>query len=138
MNPVDNATIAVITDDGNTISQHFGRATYYLVATIENGQIVKREMRSKLGHNHFAGQHHAGEGPTGPHGLDTDSHNKHLQMSEVINDCQALICGGMGGGAYQSMQARGIRPIVTDITDIDQAILAYIEGKIVDKIERLH
>ncbi len=32
--------IAAITDDGKTISLHFGRAQQYLVATVENGQIV--------------------------------------------------------------------------------------------------
>ena len=28
--------IAIITDDGKTISQHFGRANYYAVVTIDN------------------------------------------------------------------------------------------------------
>jgi hypothetical protein len=31
-------TIAVISDDGRTVSQHFGRARYYVVLTVENGQ----------------------------------------------------------------------------------------------------
>ena len=39
--------IAAITDDGKTISLHFGRAQQYLVATVENGQIVNRELRDK-------------------------------------------------------------------------------------------
>ena len=50
--------IAVITDDGKTISQHFGRAPYYLVLTIEEGKIVSREMRDKMGHNQFSAQPH--------------------------------------------------------------------------------
>ena len=29
--------IAAITDDGTTISQHFGRAPYYVVVTVEAG-----------------------------------------------------------------------------------------------------
>lgn len=130
--------IAVITDDGQTISQHFGRAPYYLVATIENGQIVKRELRNKLGHTHFMNQPHAEEQPGLPHGMDDASHNKHVQMAEAIADCEALLCRGMGMGAYQSMQARGIRPVVTDIAVIDEAVMAYVEGNIVDRVERLH
>jgi predicted Fe-Mo cluster-binding NifX family protein len=70
--------------------------------------------------------------------MDTDSHNKHLQMAESIADCEALLCRGMGMGAYQSMRARGIRPVVTDIAAIDDAVMAYIEGNIVDQVERLH
>ena len=130
--------IAVITDDGTTISQHFGRAPYYLVATVENGQIVKRELRNKLGHAHFVSQPHPEEQPGQPHGMDPASHNKHLQMAEVIADCEALLCRGMGMGAYQSMQARGIRPVVTDIAVIDEAVMAYVQGNIVDRVERLH
>ena len=130
--------IALITDDGKTISQHFGRAQHYLVATIENGQIANREMRDKLGHSHFANQPHEEEKPGQPHGMDADSHNKHLQMTESIADCEALLCRGMGRGAYESMKVRNIRPLVTDIVSIDEAIMAYIDGNIEDHIEKLH
>ena len=130
--------VAAITDNGVTISQHFGRAAYYLVATIENGRIVDRELRSKLGHSHFHNQVHIEGEPEQPHGMDAASHNKHLQMAEAIADCTALLCRGMGTGAYQSMQARGIRPVVTDIVAIEDAVMAYIEGSIVDHVNRLH
>jgi len=130
--------IAVITDDGKTISQHFGRAQYYLVATVENGQIINREMRDKIGHNHFANELREEEKPGQPHGTDAASHNKHLQMSEAITDCEALICRGMGMGAYQSMKTRNIRPLVTDIANIDEAVMAYANGQIIDHIEKLH
>ena len=46
--------IAAITDDGQTISQHFGRAPYYVVVTVEDGKVVQHEQREKLGHSHFA------------------------------------------------------------------------------------
>jgi predicted Fe-Mo cluster-binding NifX family protein len=130
--------VAAITVDGKTISQHFGRAQYYLVATVENGQIVNRELRNKLGHTHFMDQPHAEEQPGQPHGMDSASHNKHMQMAEAITDCQALLCRGMGMGAYESMKSFGIRPVVTDIANIDDAVMAYVGGNIVDQIERLH
>ena len=44
-----NIKIAAITDDGQTISQHFGRAAYYAVLTIEDGKIIAREQREKMG-----------------------------------------------------------------------------------------
>ena len=138
MTTVVTTKVAAITDDGETISQHFGRAAYYLVATVENGQIVNRELRNKLGHAHFVNQPHPQEQPNQPHGMDVASHNKHLQMAEAIADCQALLCRGMGMGAYESMKACGIRPVVTDIAAIDEAIIAYIGGNIVDQIARLH
>ncbi len=133
--------IAVITDDEQSISQHFGRAPYYLVVTIEAGQIVQRERRDKLGHAHFANESHAteshGADPRG-HGFDPDAQNRHVRMAASIADCEVLLCRGMGAGAYESMKHAGIRPIVTDIADIDKAVKAYLEGKIIDRVDRLH
>jgi predicted Fe-Mo cluster-binding NifX family protein len=128
--------IACITDDGKTISQHFGRARYYAVLTIEDGVIVNREMVDKMGHTHFVGQDNEEHG--GQHGTDAASHDKHVSMAEAIRGCEALLCQGMGYGAYQSMEQVGIRPVVTDIADIDAAVQAYIDGKIVDHTEKLH
>jgi predicted Fe-Mo cluster-binding NifX family protein len=138
MTKTSEIKVAAITEDGKTISQHFGRAPYYLVVTVENGQIAQREMRPKLGHAHFANQPHAEEQPGQHHGMDPASHDRHLQMAEAIADCEALLCRGMGMGAYDSMQRRGIRPVVTDIALIDEAVLAYVNRQIVDHVDKLH
>jgi predicted Fe-Mo cluster-binding NifX family protein len=130
--------IAAITDDGKTISQHFGRAPYYLVLTIEDGKIVNREKRNKMGHNQFSEQSHAEEPQGAGHGMDPASHNKHASMAETIADCKALLCGGMGMGAYESMRRLNIQPVVTDFQDIEAAVQAYIEGKLIDHTELLH
>ena len=129
--------IAVVTDDERTLSQHFGRALYYVVVTVEDGRIVNRERRDKLSHAHLAHEPHAEE-PGQPHGFGPQAHNRHLQMTETIADCESLLCGGMGRGAYESLKARGIRPVVTDIVLIDEAVMAYAQGQIVDRIEKLH
>jgi predicted Fe-Mo cluster-binding NifX family protein len=59
-------------------------------------------------------------------------------MAEAIADCEALICGGKGADAYTSMQARGIRPMVTEVKTVDEAALAYAAGTLVDHVEKLH
>jgi len=130
--------IAIVTDDERTISQHFGRAPYYLVVTIEDGQIVKRERRDKLGHAQFSDEAHEPEAPGQPHGTGPVAHGRHMRMAEAIADCEALLCGGMGAGAYQSMEARGIKPVVTDIESIDEAVNAFLEGRLVDRVDLLH
>jgi predicted Fe-Mo cluster-binding NifX family protein len=131
--------IAVITDEGKTISQHFGRAPYYLVLTVENGQIVQRELREKLGHHQFSAEpHHEEHHHHGEHGQDEASHGKHTRMAEAIQDCEVVICGGMGYGAYESMRRLNIRPVVTDLTDIEAAVQAYLAGTLVDHTEKLH
>jgi len=44
----------------------------------------------------------------------------------------------MGWGAYESMKSRNIQPIITDVQNIDEAVRLYIEGKIVNLMEKLH
>ena len=129
--------IACITDDGKTISQHFGRAPYYAVYTVEDERVVSREMRDKLGHKQFQAEEHADE-TEGPHGTSAASHDKHVNMAQAISDCEVLLCRGMGRGAYQSMQQLGITPMVTDVDGIDAAVQAYVEGRLQDHPEKLH
>jgi predicted Fe-Mo cluster-binding NifX family protein len=128
--------IAVITDDGKTISQHFGMAPLYVVLTIEDGKITNRETRSKMGHQHFApGENHE-HGPA--HGFDADSQDKHATMALPISDCKVLIAGGMGMGAFQSLKSYNIEAVITDAKNIDEAVKLYAEGKLPNLTGRLH
>ena len=130
--------IAAVSDDGITISQHFGRAAYYVVVTVNDGKIVSREKREKMGHAQFGGETHAeGNDPRG-HGYDDAAQSRHARMATAIADCQVLLARGMGAGAYDSMQAAGIRPVVTDIATIDDAVRAYLAGELKDHTEKLH
>jgi predicted Fe-Mo cluster-binding NifX family protein len=136
--------IAVITDDGLTISQHFGRARYYLVCTIEDNRIVKTEMREKAGHHSFAHDHdhahahHDHQNAEQGHGFGSDSGRKHAAMIEPIVDCEALLVRGMGRGAYLAVEAANVKPVVTDMADIEQAVKAYLSGDLANHIEKLH
>ena len=132
--------IAFITDDGKTISRHFGRAGHYLVVEVADGKEISREMRDKMGHNHFSqqGEHHHEHSAGAGSGMDTESHGKHQSMAEAISDCQTLICGGMGRGAYQSMVTLGITPMVTQESEIDTALDEFLKGNLTDHTEMLH
>ena len=70
--------------------------------------------------------------------MDSASHDKHVSMAEVIADCKALLYGGMGMGAYENMRRLNIRPMMTDLSDIDVAVQAFIDGKLIDRTELLH
>jgi predicted Fe-Mo cluster-binding NifX family protein len=132
--------IAVVTDDGQTVSQHFGRARQYFVATVENGAITQHELRDKLGHDQLQGEGEGshGEGHGHGHGHGPQADHRHGRMLQAVADCEAVLAGGMGQGAYQSLRARGIRPVVTDLTSVEEAVLAYASGTIVDRTDRLH
>lgn len=121
--------IAVVTDDEKKISAHFGSAKYFVVLTIEDGKIVDRDLREKPergGHNHHE------------HGHGHHSHNDHAQLAAIITDCEAVLGRGMGKPMYENLQAVGVRPIITKVADIDQAVLDYAAGTLTDYPERLH
>ncbi len=130
--------IAAVTDDGQTISRHFGRAAHYVVLTVDDGKIVAREQRQKLGHAHFAGAEHQDDADPRGHGFAPAEQDRHLRMADAIRDCQILLARGMGSGAYYSMEQIGIRPVITDIVSIDDAALQAARGDIVDHKELLH
>ncbi len=128
--------IAVVTDDHNTISAHFGRAVYYEIFTISDGKVTGRESLAKPSHNQFADEPH--DEPEFKHGEGPAAESRHARMFTPILDCQVLLAGGMGQGAYTSLIITGIHPILTDIRDIEQAVRDYLDGKLVNHTERLH
>ena len=130
--------IATITEDGVTVSQHFGRAPYYLVTTVEDGKVVKIEKRDKAGHHTFATGQHPETEPGERHGYDAGAQSRHAVMAQGIADCQVLIAGGMGWGAYESLKSRGIETVVTDVENIEVAVRLYVDGKLPNLMERLH
>ena len=132
--------IAVVSDDGTTISQHFGRARFYVVVTVEDGAVTARETRDKMGHAQFAGEPHDTGGhradPRG-HGFDASAQSRHSRMAAAIADCEVLLARGMGAGAYGGMKQAGIQPVVTDIPTVDEAVQAYLDGRLEHHPERL-
>jgi predicted Fe-Mo cluster-binding NifX family protein len=130
--------IAVVSDDGEKVSEHFGRAPYYVVLTVESDQITSSETRAKAGHHTFGGQEQPEPGPGGRHGYDPASQSRHQTMAHTVADCQGLIAGGMGWGAFESMRSYGIEPVVTDERDIREAALRYARGDLPNLMDRLH
>ena len=127
--------IAIVTDDGQSISAHFGRARAYAVLTVRDGVVVERELRPKSaphldpqnGHDDSDSSH---DSPA--------AHARHDQMIAPISDCACLIAGGMGRGAFDRITAAGIRAIITDLREPDEAAIACAEGRIENLVDRLH
>ncbi len=128
--------VAIVTNDGEYVSQHFGRSRYYKIYTIENNEIQNVEMRER-GTGHFAPgaqnhTHHATDhvDPQGRHGYGPEAQSRHAMMAREIGDCDVLIAGGMGSGAYESFKAAGLDVILTDIAWIEEAVTALMEDKL--------
>lgn len=120
--------IAVVTDNGKTISERFGRATLFLVLTIEDGRITRREPRRKLGRSPLPGHSQGSASPVS---------DQLARMAEAIADCQVVICGFAEAEACKRLDDLGIEHVVTDIKDIDQAVKNYLERAVADpKVRR--
>jgi len=126
--------VGVVTDDGRTISHHFGRAHYYIVYDIQDDAVRGREMRPKAGH------HHGGvEQDTGGvgHREETEA-SLHESMLSNVGDCEALITRGMGRGMREAIAQSGKKSFITALENADEAVEAYIGGTLDDHAERLH
>jgi len=96
--------VAVTYDNGNVFG-HFGRTEQFKVYDIEDGKVVNSEI---LGTN--------GEGCGALAGI--------LNIANV----DALICGGIGGGAVFALQEAGIKLYAGASGNTDEVINAFIAG----------
>lgn len=99
--------IAVTYDNGN-IFQHFGKTEFFKVYEVENNQVISSEVISSNGAGHGA-------------------------LAELLGNqsVDLLICGGIGGGAQTALAEAGIEVCSGVQGDVDQAVEAYLEGKLV-------
>ena len=138
--------VAVVTDDNKTISPHFGRAQYYLVYEIsDDGTIIGKETRSKSSHNHTEVVQLRGnqisEVTSSNHECHQNAESEaslHDTMLSNVRDCEALIARGMGAGMYSSIRQLEIKPFITSASIADDAVQAYIKGRLDNHVERLH
>ncbi|MEW5828915.1 MAG: NifB/NifX family molybdenum-iron cluster-binding protein [Chloroflexota bacterium] len=122
--------IAAVTEDGEKLSSHFGMAQLYKIFSVEDGQVAGAVVLDKPHHkvhpDHSQHGHHDGHG-----------HDLHEDMFAPIRDCQVLLVGGMGQGAFNRAQSAGLE-IVFVGGSIDQAVQDYLSGKLVSDARRLH
>ncbi|MBK8021164.1 MAG: hypothetical protein IPK19_06945 [Chloroflexi bacterium] len=138
--------IAVVTDDGESISAHFGKAKYYMIFTLDGERIVTAERVEKPVHHHghHDHDHHAHEhnvqfvDPAAQQQVAQDEAVRHESMFASLHGCAVVLSRGMGQGAHMGLRAIGVQPIITDIHKIDEGVAAYLNGTIVDHPERLH
>ena len=99
-------TIAVTYENGQ-IFQHFGHSEYFKIYEVENGEILKSEIYDTNGQGHGA-------------------------LAGFLRDyaVDALICGGIGGGARAALAEMGIELYPGVSGNADEAVAALLEGKL--------
>ena len=98
-----------VTYDAQTgeIFQHFGRTENFKVYEVEDGQVKEAHVEGSNGQGHGA-------------------------LAGVLKNLgvEALICGGIGGGAQQALKAQGIRFYGGCSGQADQAVADFLAGKL--------
>lgn len=99
--------IAVTYDNGN-IFQHFGKTEFFKVYEVNDNQVVSSEVIGSNGSGHGA-------------------------LADLLagQSIDVLICGGIGGGAQDALQAADIEVCSGAQGDTDQAVEAYLKGELV-------
>ena len=120
--------IAFPTEDGETISAHFGRAPFFTVVTVNAPEAPQFEKRDKAFHDSAEHEHEHNH----------EHEHDHNPMFGPIADCQVLIAGGMGQPAFEHATAAGLKVLLTGEKSIRGALEAYNNGLLVSDPRRIH
>ena len=119
--------IAVPTNDGVTMSRHFGRSASFLVFDVQGNSIKSCETRANDGQcSHGPQQSHGEECQSGAH--------SHAGVVSVVANCELVICSGIGDGARQALEAGGIKVMLIgpDAGPAERTVAAYLAGTLVE------
>jgi predicted Fe-Mo cluster-binding NifX family protein len=118
--------IAVASDDGVSIAQHFGRSAGFIIFELEGGKPLRRDVRP----NSFTHAAVSGDCAEGEHHHAEHAHS-HDTIVEALADCSAILCGGMGRRAAQDLAASGIQPVAVGAgVAPEEAVAAFLSGEL--------
>lgn len=109
--------IAIASDDGKTISEHFGRVLGFNIFEIKNKKIIKNEYRKNIGKS-------SGECSSCDHDI----------MINNIKDCGVVISYGMGKRIYEDLIANNMIPIITEENNVHEAIQSFLTSNLVNRV----
>lgn len=96
-----------VTYENGQIFQHFGHTQEFKVFEVEDDKVVSSEVISSDGQGHGA--------------LATLLGSKSIDV---------LICGGIGGGAFQALAEQGIEVCAGVSGDVDEAVEYFLKGEL--------
>lgn len=119
--------VALSSEDGKTVHQHFGRTTQFVICEIGDDGPRFLELRRNLP-------------PCGTADDDDDNGHDETRMDRtvaLVADCRAVICAQIGRGAVVRLAERGIQAFV--IPDfISSALTRLIASGALDEPVRLN
>lgn len=101
--------VAMPVEEGK-VSEHFGRAPYFLIADIEQGKVISKEVVE----NPVYGAHRPGAVPN-------------FLLEKGIN---CIVCGGMGPSAEKIFKKKGIEIVMGVTGDVEEILEKLARGEL--------
>ncbi|RLD14680.1 hypothetical protein DRI50_05045 [candidate division KSB1 bacterium] len=109
--------IAIGTDDLKTIrSRHFGESKYFKIFDVRDVKVVETKVIENVYLSQDDGTSH--------------HHGNAKEIMQLLSDCQIFIARSMGMHSIPKLVQKGVQPLITKMTDIEQALAAFLDGAI--------
>jgi predicted Fe-Mo cluster-binding NifX family protein len=92
-----------------------------VIFDIQDGKVITQEYKENIGKNN---------GECGS--------CNHSAMINNIKDCEAVISYGMGQRIYDDLIKNKIKPIVTEVENVDEALNQFLKKNLKNATEKLH
>ena len=121
--------IAIPSDEGTYLSQHFGRTLGFTIFEVANGRIINQEYRLNNFTAHVSGQHEQYQ----HHGAEHDDHaqHSHSRILIALSDCEIVIAGGMGRRLVDDLTDAGKKIFITTIPETRKAVEMFLSDKLI-------
>ncbi|MFB2836088.1 NifB/NifX family molybdenum-iron cluster-binding protein [Floridanema evergladense] len=103
--------IALASQNKTTITQHAGHCQKFWIYETKESEIIDKKLLELS--------------------RETSFHNSSPHAPHPLDEVQVLIAGGMGRGLAQRLERKGIEAVITEETDLDKAVSAYLDGSLV-------
>jgi predicted Fe-Mo cluster-binding NifX family protein len=114
--PMNPTRLAIATADGVSVADHLAHASAFIVLEIEGGAALSRTVRNRASENC----------------------GNHATFVEMLAGCSAVVCGGIGPGAWDSLTAHGVQPLVlAAATSVEDALAGYLAGTLATTKDRV-
>src|ERR1051325_10007662 len=107
---------AAATSDGRSLCDNLARSTSFVVFEAVDGRIVRRSVRERF----------------------RNGCGNHAGFVDILAGCTAVICGGIGKGAADSLATHGVEPVVASRSHtLENAAALFLAGKLETTAERV-
>lgn len=103
--------VGIPTDDGVTVCEHFGRSKYFLIAKVENGSLIEKNLLEN------------------PHNKEKDDQVGHGRVLKMLtdNEVRKVICSNLGPRMVDNL---GSLKIAVERCNFDSNIEDLLKGEV--------